>query len=214
MTSPFDSPRFVRAPVQISWISYHEAGHVVAAAVLGCPIFSTRIHALGGVTSLDGDPRELLICALGGNVAERLFGVRDTDIRCSSDDYKKAFQFGLEVAREEERTAPAPVPQTGRKEGRSHDRPCVARALSAVSVSEVEAGASAVAERVAARWLARAHTLVDLAEVEVCELLSANRRALGKIAERLEENKQLDAVDIIQLAGEGRLIEREDRRNT
>lgn len=214
MTSTFDTPRFVRAPVRISWISYHEAGHVVAAAVLGCPIFSTRIHALGGVTSVDGDPRELLVCALGGNMAERLFSVKDSDVRCSTDDVRKAFAYGLEIARSEERSAPVSVPPSGRKKSVGANLRQPKRALSAVSISEVESGATAVAERVAARWLARAHVLVDEAEIEVCELLSANRRALGKIAERLEENKQLDAVDIIQLAGEGRLIEREDRRNT
>lgn len=212
MTSLFAQPRFVTAPVVISWQAFHEAGHVVTAAVLGCPVLSTKIHGGGGSTFASGDPRDMLLIALGGHAAEYVLDVRDLDIRCSASDYKKAFECAIEVARHEERTVPgrkdpgAKLPQ-GKRAPKAAAR--AVRALSPVSVAEVEAGAAAVAERVAARWVARAHVLVDAAEVEVRELLDGNRRALRLIAERLETNQHLDAVDIIAIADEARLHEYE-----
>lgn len=210
MTSLFASPVFVPFRVKISWMAFHEAGHVVTAAVLGAPVLFARIHeGGGGSTSVNGDPRDMLLVSLGGHAAERLFAARNCDVRCSSGDYQRAFAHGITLARDEERTRDG-----GRKKSVEAKLPQAkraprARALAAVSVAQIEAGADRVAARIAARWLARAEKLVALAEVEVSELLDANRRALRLIAARLEENKTLDAVDLIALAGEGRLTEYE-----
>jgi hypothetical protein len=211
MTSPFAVPRFVAFRHRGSWRARHEAGHIAVAVRLGCPVYSARIDERGGVTSVGGDPRDLILISLGGCAAERVLGDRDSDIRCSASDYEKAYRYGIEVARSEERSAPVSVPPSGqpRKET-GHGGP-ITPTLSAVSVAEVESGADRVAAAVAARWLARAHVLVDAAEVEVFELLSADRRGLGLIAERLEQHRNLDAIDVIAIAAEAGL-EQEDRR--
>lgn len=76
------------------------------------------------------------------------------------------------------------------------------------------AGISGPAEAalLARRWVRRAHEIVDEGEVEVHEILSANRRVLRRVAEALEEHGHLDADTIAVLAKEGRLIEQDDTR--
>lgn len=197
------NPRFVPCPVAISWRGLHEgAGHVAAATVLDVPVDSSRLHANGGGSTwiLGGSARERLLVALAGNAAERLFGVHDSDVRCSLTDYQKAFRYGIEIAREEEHEHRG----RDRHEDEGGQKPVSfgprlmnpTSSLTALDVAGVERNASRVAERIAARWVARAGVLVDAGEREVFELLGRNRRLCRRIAEALEKHGRLDGEEI------------------
>lgn len=210
-------PRFFPVPVAVSWRAFHEAGHTAAASALGVVVDSASIHEHGGSTwLLGGSARERLLVALAGNAAEGLFDVRDSDIRCSSDDVRKAFLCGIEVARDEEHEYGGEGGQKGGQEGGQKPVPvgprllnptsAVLASLTALDVVGVERNASRVAGLLAARWLARAEKLVALAEAEVYGILNTNRRLCRRIAAALEEHGHLDAAEI------GAFIEDDDNR--
>lgn len=179
-------PLFFPVPVAVSLRSYHEGGHTIVGSEVGAGVHYASVHEHGGVTSVDGSPRELLLCALAGNVAERLFGVHDSDVRCSRDDFAKAFKYAVAIAADEDGAA------LGSESFHA----------AAADLDPDEAAAA-----LARRWVERAHVLVAEAELEVYGILNEHRRTLRRIAEGLELHGHLDAGEI---AG---LIEHDRRRS-
>lgn len=191
--------------MMLSAFSAHEVGHAIPAYQRGGTV--TRMSILaddrGAQTHVEGlDAKESILVALGGYAAELLLVPDVADVWRSLRDYEEAFRYAFVVAKEEEHAA---IPGATREPS----GPAAVERLAQISDEDRRAAI----ERLVSRRGIRAAELVHEAEVEVHELLGANRVFLRFVAARLEEYGQhFDGDACAALLAEGAERQRIDDR--